>query len=578
MEPISYLFGNGMRLLVLLICASLFEGCGGNKGSQHGYKGESASSASSSASPTAQEKLHLVSTSPVTQEVNVNRYQTIKLVFDKNLNVNSVTAENVVLKDDANNRIPVSLVALDNKLAVSPLQRLARETNYSVDALGLQGQSGETLTDGKLLSFTTSTQREWGSAFQVDSTNNASKAHATINGNGNAILVWQQASVAFAGIGYSTYGRETGWAKPGALLGMSYELGEIKIAYVDDEHAVAVWRLNGCKDGTFVSSYTARAGWDVPRELMPPYPYRGSCLGPSNQTISITSNRAGKAIAAYRYFKGSGYSIHTNTYVVAEGWNPTQVVSRLDEMVYEIPNVFINSRGDAFLTFARYYEWYQMELHKHTTEDSWKAVPGSGIDYKNEYHSANLVVDQRGDVTLVWARRGRDGRSGESQIFARRISASLEVGADIDITNSIGDASAPAIAIDPSGNVAVAWSHNVEGKTHIYVNRYSFLNDSWQGIEDVAMDIKYMSSAPPQIAADKDGHIVIVWLQQDGSKINLYSRRYVPSSGWEDARLHSNVNGDANDPHLAFGSDGDAILSWESREPTISKIVVTMFD
>ncbi|WP_156398196.1 hypothetical protein [Duganella sp. Root336D2] len=194
--------------------------------------------------------------------------------------------------------------------------------------------------------------------------------------------------------------------------------------------------------------------------------------------------------------------------------------------------------------------------------------------FLTEARFPQIAVDETGNATFVWVQTDAAGKRVHAQRFLP--SGPPPFDTDSVISDNSGDASPPKMVIDPLGNVTVAWSQSIDGTSRVLVNRYTTAT-GWQAVKAIATDTKYIGSDSPQVAVDKDGNVVVVWLGTEDSKTQVHSMRFVPSRGWEDARIHG-TTGITSSPQIALGTAGDAMIIWESSDGTSSSILVSTFD
>lgn len=575
-------------LLVLFIA-----GCG---------NGNSSGDQNNASTPTVvRGALQVLSSTPGNDATKVDRNASLEIIFNRDLNAASATVPNVSVQNSSGIIIPINLEADGNKLTVSFSQRLARGATYIVTSNGIQGRAGETLADGRLLSFTTTPEKEWSNSYQISEGESNSRPHVTLDSNGNAIAAWQQNGETSGSIMVSRYVHGRGWNQPELLHSSAGAPGQVQIAYINDEQAVAVWGLSDarCCIGLYSSVYTAGKGWEIPYRIDSLVDFSPNQLySVSGQLPSISTDHAGTGHIVWIQNSMANNSAWTRTYTTENGWGSVENLGAFPSSM-DRPNGAINKRGDAFTVFTTTNLGTifraAISVYQRSNTESWAFAGHAGsypsIDFESRHPL--VVTDEAGNATIVWLRTEASG----SKVYAGRVSKAGVLEKERNITSASGEATQPKMAIDPAGNVTVTWSQNMDGKINIYASRYTEPT-GWQPADVIATDIKYedmtepqiingfgykvrsldRSFTPPQVAADNEGNVLIVWLQKDEAKVNVYSRRYVPSLGWETARLHSNQSGDAYTPQVAFGTSGEATIVWERREGATSSIFTSNFD
>ncbi|MDX1253242.1 MAG: hypothetical protein IDH49_13520 [Gammaproteobacteria bacterium] len=74
------------------------------------------------------------------------------------------------------------------------------------------------------------------------------------------------------------------------------------------------------------------------------------------------------------------------------------------------------------------------------------------------------------------------------------------------------------------------------------------------------------TSSDPRLAFDGNGNAIAVWSQFDGTRKNIWARRYTAASGWNTPQLIETNGGDADFPRLVFDGRGNAVVIWRHIE------------
>jgi hypothetical protein len=127
--------------------------------------------------------------------------------------------------------------------------------------------------------------------------------------------------------------------------------------------------------------------------------------------------------------------------------------------------------------------------------------------------------------------------------------------------NPYGHAYGPQVAIDANGNAVAVWYQWGGTRTNIWSNRYT-PSSGWGTAELIEADDSGDASEP-QVAIDPNGNALAVWHQFDGTRTNIWSNRYTPSGGWGTAQLiETDDSGDASEPQVAIDPAGNAVAVW----------------
>jgi len=127
----------------------------------------------------------------------------------------------------------------------------------------------------------------------------------------------------------------------------------------------------------------------------------------------------------------------------------------------------------------------------------------------------------------------------------------------------------PAVAISPAGEILVAWESS-PFPIKIESARYSPAA-GWSSVMQLS-ETGPSDAVVPGAAVDDGGNMILVWYQDDGTRFNIWSRRYAAGSGWDNALMIENDTGDARRPAIAMNSSGNALAVWGQYDNTYNSI------
>ena len=82
----------------------------------------------------------------------------------------------------------------------------------------------------------------------------------------------------------------------------------------------------------------------------------------------------------------------------------------------------------------------------------------------------------------------------------------------------------------------------------------------------------------PQIAFDSNGNAIVVWFQSDGPRYNIWANHFDGTS-WGTPELIENDNaGRVAEPQIAFDNNGNAIAVWYQSDSTRDNIWANRFE
>lgn len=186
-----------------------------------------------------------------------------------------------------------------------------------------------------------------------------------------------------------------------------------------------------------------------------------------------------------------------------------------------------------------------------------------------------VAMDALGNFLITWTSKNQDGSSGG--IFAQRFDPlGNKVGGEFKVnTTTSGDQTAPAVAVDASGNAVVSWtSAGQDGSgTGVYAQRYSSLGLPVGG-EFRVNTATTGDQSDSSISMNRlTGDFVIGWTSagQDGSGTGIYAQRYsnllglLQTSQGSEFRVNTTTTGDQNEPSVAVNRfTGDFFVTWTS--------------
>jgi hypothetical protein len=176
-----------------------------------------------------------------------------------------------------------------------------------------------------------------------------------------------------------------------------------------------------------------------------------------------------------------------------------------------------------------------------------------------------IVSDGSGGGIVMW----KDRRSGVGNIYAQRLNASgaAQWAPDgVPICTSGGVEKYPQIAADGFGGAIIAWPDDRSGASDIYAQRISASGETQWPANGVPVCTAPDAQEFPQVAADRSGGAIITWQDSRAGAHDVYLQ-HVSAKG--SARETPNglplctAPNDQFFPRLVTDKDGDAIVTWQ---------------
>ncbi|MCZ2342316.1 MAG: cadherin-like domain-containing protein [Bacteroidales bacterium] len=217
-----------------------------------------------------------------------------------------------------------------------------------------------------------------------------------------------------------------------------------------------------------------------------------------------------------------------------------------------------NGSGDVDGIFARVF--------------SPNGVPLSGEILVNQYTTGlqtapAVAMDSTGNFVVAWQTVARSGESG-TEIYARQFDQNgIPRGDEFRANTTTTDAQTnPAVASDALGNFVMAWeSANQSGDTGLRVIYRQFtLTGAAVAGEQAANQYTTGNQVQPAVAMDANGDFVIAWSGAgSGDADGIYFRRFGPSGTSSEARANTNTTGVQSAPAVAMGIFNDFVMTWQ---------------
>lgn len=156
-----------------------------------------------------------------------------------------------------------------------------------------------------------------------------------------------------------------------------------------------------------------------------------------------------------------------------------------------------------------------------------------------------------GMVILVGCDSGDGGSAGNASGWSKAVAINA---------GEFGNAQLPGIGFDDDGNALAVWYEADEVETSIWSNRY-VPEQGWG--EPELVEEQPGDALDPSLAVAPDGSAFTVWVQDDGERLSVYAARFVSGEGWSSrVLLESGDSGDAGQPQVVVGADGNAMAVW----------------
>ena len=191
----------------------------------------------------------------------------------------------------------------------------------------------------------------------------------------------------------------------------------------------------------------------------------------------------------------------------------------------------------------------------------WGGAALIETDNAGDATAPQVAMDSSGNAVAVWTQF--DG--SHFNLWANRYLAGSGWLTSIFIDgDGANDASSPHIAMDGSGNAIAVWELNGE----IRARRYT-AGVGWGVIATISNP---GGAAAPDITLAPGGDAMAVWTQTDGTHINVWANHYIAGWGWSRPATIADGSGDADAPRVAADDGGDVMAVWQQSDGTRTNI------
>ncbi len=180
-----------------------------------------------------------------------------------------------------------------------------------------------------------------------------------------------------------------------------------------------------------------------------------------------------------------------------------------------------------------------------------------------------VALDADGDFVVVWQSDGQDG--DDTAVFARGFSsAGAPVAGEFLVNTYIsGSQRRPAIAMEPDGDLVIAWQSAAQDGSNYGIFARGF---SSAGVS-LAMEFQVNTytldhQTDPSIAVSASGDFIVAWqdIGQDGSDTGVFARRF-SSAGTPlatEIQINTYTTSLQTTPSVALAPSGEFVVAWQS--------------
>jgi hypothetical protein len=180
-------------------------------------------------------------------------------------------------------------------------------------------------------------------------------------------------------------------------------------------------------------------------------------------------------------------------------------------------------------------------------------------------------VDDAGNLNAAWWDTSHTNRE---IFFSRSTDEGVTWSQPEDLTHNSGRSDEPAMAVGGSGTIYLVWEDKTPGNWDILFTRSRNGGASWSPLKNISKNPAH--SSWPAIAVDGSGHINVAWNDYTtGSRRVFFSRSSDGGTTWSSAVNVYNQTGLSGYPAIAVDGDGYILLAWIFSTPSERRIYVS---
>lgn len=288
----------------------------------------------------------------------------------------------------------------------------------------------------------------------------------------------------------------------------------------------------------------------------------------------IGFDASGNALAIWNTFRDGYWLLRYSRYIAAQGgW--TRPTDGLTLPVYGYAErLVVGKNGDAFV------------LNRGRNGDGslarFDAATGTWQLFDN-VQGERIAVDGTGNAILLSINRQQF--SGSVSLSARRFTASSRQWSGSTLldahtqtfdlmgnSNGEGLMTAPAISLDPYGNVMFMWTKVVKADNGtatrtIKSARYITSRGIW--VSKTVLKLNNSGAIDALLSADRSANVTAVWNQYVGPYAKTVAARYSSNTGaWSAPVVIQSGSAHTREPNIGTDPQGNVTVSWSQRADT----------
>lgn len=306
----------------------------------------------------------------------------------------------------------------------------------------------------------------WGQATLIE-TSNAGHAYGlqvAVDGNSHGLIVWTQSDGTRNNLYANYYDADTGWGQTTIVeTGGAGSAASPKLSVDGSGNAIVVWyQFDGTRFNIYANHYRYGIGWG--QAVLIETDDAGDAASPQ-----LAVDGGGNAIAVWYQSDGTRNNIWANRYLSDTGWGQATLLETDPGQAYW-PQVAVDSGGHAIATWQQHDgKRWSIYANRYLFGTGWGQATLIETNNAGRAHSPQLAMDGIGHAVVLWQQF--DGK--RFSIYANRYTPEIGWGiAGLIETNHAGDASLSQLAMDRNGNAIAVWEQFDGTRVSIWANSF----------------------------------------------------------------------------------------------------------
>ncbi len=326
------------------------------------------------------------------------------------------------------------------------------------------------------------------------------------------------------------------------------------IAAIDGKGNVVVCWIENALTGSSLKVATKNAkgsGWSMPVTVSLPQGTSASFVS----SLNIAYGGDGVAWIAWSQRDGKDSAI----YLVSQkgrmnAWSAPTLFASSTGGLLRAPEIATSSSGSLCLSWVDEKVGGLFAAHKKTGRP-WSAP--TQISRSGAIQGLRLAMDDQDNAVAIWSRQVGNNFVIESA----RNSKLLGWSASEQLSNAVGDALNPAIAMSNRGYLLAAWEASDGAYWRIQAAEKRLDTANWSTPFNVTESGQDASS--PKVAVNERQSEVICWKRSNGSNFVIEASTASKRQSWSSPKTLSFPGEDAVDPQVTLDHTGNCQILWK---------------